>query len=57
MKLYYHRSFTEAAQKFKEVLDILPGDFNAENLYNRCMDYASNPPPANWDGVEVMKSK
>jgi class 3 adenylate cyclase/HAMP domain-containing protein len=57
MKLYYHRSFTEAVQKFKEVLTILPGDFNAENLYNRCVDYASNPPPANWNGVEIMKSK
>jgi hypothetical protein len=57
MKLYYNRSFNEAALKFKEALGILPGDFNAENLYNRCMDYASNPPPENWNGVEVMKTK
>jgi hypothetical protein len=57
MKLYYNRSFSEAAEKFKEVLNILPGDFNAENLYNRCIDYISNPPPQDWNGVEVMKTK
>jgi hypothetical protein len=57
MKLYYNRSFSEAAGKFKEALNILPGDFNAQNLYNRCADYAVNPPPQNWDGVEVMKTK
>jgi len=57
MKLYYSRSFSEAAQKFKEALAVMPGDFNAENLYKRCTDYASNPPPENWNGVEVMKTK
>lgn len=57
MKLYYGRSFTEAAQKFKETLSLLPKDFNAENLYNRCVDYAANPPPEGWNGVEVMKTK
>jgi len=57
MKLYYNRSFSEAAEKFKEALNILPGDFNADNLYNRCKEYAVNPPVPNWDGVEVMKTK
>jgi class 3 adenylate cyclase/HAMP domain-containing protein len=57
MKLYYGRSFAEAAQKFKEALEILPGDFNADNLYKRCVEYASLPPPADWNGVEVMKTK
>jgi len=57
MKLYYSRSFTEAAQKFKETLEILPDDFNADNLYKRCVEYASAPPPADWNGVEVMKTK
>ena len=57
MKLYYNRSFREAAEKFRETLNLLPGDFNAENLCRRCEDYAPNPPPQNWDGVEVMKTK
>jgi len=57
MKLYYSRSFSDAAQKFKEALSLLPGDFNAENMRKRCADYAVNPPPENWNGVEVMKNK
>jgi len=57
MKLYYSRSFREAAEKFKEALSLLPGDFNAENLAARCADYAAAPPPDGWNGVEVMKTK
>jgi hypothetical protein len=57
MKLYYARSFAEASQKFKEALETLPDDFNADNLYKRCTEYASSPPPADWNGVEVMKTK
>jgi len=57
MKLYYSRSFREAAEKFMEVRSLIPGDFNAENLYNRCIEYAASPPPDNWNGVEVMKTK
>jgi class 3 adenylate cyclase/HAMP domain-containing protein len=57
MALYYRRSFGEGAEKFREVLGLLPGDFNADSLYRRCADYAINPPPPGWDGVEVMKTK
>jgi len=57
MLLYYKRSFREAAEKFKEAYRLLAKDVNAENLFRRCADYAVNPPPEDWDGVEVMKSK
>jgi hypothetical protein len=57
MELYCKRSFREAADKFMEVTALLPKDFNAESLYHRCLEYAATPPPADWDGVEVMKSK
>ena len=57
MKLYFNRSFSEAAAKFGEVLTLLPEDFNAENMRSRCAEYASSPPPGNWNGVEVMKTK
>ena len=57
MKLYYNRSFREAAERFMEVRSLLPGDFNAENMHKRCVDYAASPPPDNWNGVEVMKTK
>ncbi|MDR0403549.1 MAG: HAMP domain-containing protein [Treponema sp.] len=57
MELYYGRAFNEAAAKFAAALALIPGDYNAENLLARCRDYAVNPPPADWDGVEVMKTK
>jgi hypothetical protein len=57
MELYYRRSFREGAEKFREVVALLPEDFNARNLFNRCAAYVTSPPPAEWDGVEVMKTK
>jgi len=56
MLLFYKRSFREAAEKFKEAYR-LDKDPNAENLFRRCADYAANPPPPDWNGVEVMKTK
>jgi len=68
MELFYKRSFRQAADKFKEAYQLLSKDSvgskdpvgkdtNAENLFRRCAEYATNPPPADWDGVEVMKTK
>jgi class 3 adenylate cyclase/HAMP domain-containing protein len=57
MELYYRRSFREAAEAFRELLSLLPGDFNGENLLRRCEAYTLDPPPADWDGVEIMHSK
>ena len=57
MERYYRRDFTGAASRFEEVLSILPGDFNAASLLERCKTYAAAPPPENWDGVEVMTTK
>jgi class 3 adenylate cyclase/HAMP domain-containing protein len=57
MELYYRCAFAEAAGKFEEVLGILREDYNAQNLLERCRAYSADPPPENWDGVEVMKTK
>jgi class 3 adenylate cyclase/HAMP domain-containing protein len=63
MLLFYKRSFREAAEKFKEAYRLLAKDSvgykdpNAESLFRRCAEYAVNPPPSDWDGVEVMKTK
>ncbi|MDR2211873.1 MAG: HAMP domain-containing protein [Spirochaetaceae bacterium] len=57
MELYYKRAFTEAAVQFEQALSFLPGDYNAQSLLERSRDYAVNPPPEDWDGVEVMKTK
>ena len=57
MEFYYKRNFSEASRYFAEVIKLLPSDFNAANLLQRCRTYTASPPPPNWDGVEVMKTK
>lgn len=57
MELYYKRSFTEAAEKFSRTLELANGDTNAQRLLERCRAHAGNPPPENWDGVEVITTK
>ncbi|MDR1970910.1 MAG: adenylate/guanylate cyclase domain-containing protein [Treponema sp.] len=57
MEFYYHRQFREAAEKFRDTVAILPGDFNARSLFGRCKAYLTSPPPPDWNGVEVMHTK
>ena len=57
MELYYKRDFTQAISRFQETLALLPDDYNAASLMERCRAYQIDPPPEGWDGVEVMKTK
>lgn len=57
MEEYYGRHFGTAAHKFQDVNRMLPEDFASKLLRDRCLLYEKDPPPKDWDGVEVMKSK
>ncbi|MDR0473732.1 MAG: adenylate/guanylate cyclase domain-containing protein [Treponema sp.] len=57
MELYFSRDFEGAFRYFHEVLKLIPGDFNATSLLERCKTYRASPPPSDWDGVEVMQIK
>ena len=57
MEDYYARSFGKAARGFQEVARRLPEDFASQLLRDRCLLYEKEPPAADWDGVEVMKTK
>jgi class 3 adenylate cyclase len=57
MDHYYKQEFREAIAQFQEVIRIYPDDFNVDMLLKRCQNYQQNPPPSNWDGVEIMTSK
>lgn len=57
MDLYYAQNFKEAAKGFHGVLKTLTDDYLAKLFIERCDDLAVNPPPRDWDGVEIMKSK
>ena len=57
MDEYYKRNFRRAVALFTDVSQLLPDDYASELLMRRCELYEKNPPPADWDGVEVMKTK
>ncbi|MDR1443673.1 MAG: HAMP domain-containing protein [Treponema sp.] len=57
MDCYYRRQFRDAAEKFRDAVAMFPGDFNARNLFNRSKTCLTNPPPPDWNGVEVMQTK
>jgi class 3 adenylate cyclase/HAMP domain-containing protein len=57
LEYYPGRHFASAARKFEDVGRMLPDDFASKLLRDRCMLYEKDPPPADWDGVEIMKSK
>jgi len=57
MSRYYARDFARAITHFGDALKVLPGDPVATMLLERSRKYRLAPPPAEWDGVEVMTHK
>ena len=54
---YYARRFSEAADGFRTVLDLLPEDHAAAMYLERAQRLAETPPSEDWDGATVMDSK
>jgi hypothetical protein len=57
MDMYYNFDFKNAIDNFRQVKTILKEDFMADEMLVRCTEYLKNPPPKNWDGVEIMHEK
>ncbi len=55
--LYKQRKWNEALGEFKKALEIIPDDGPSKLYIERCNEYIKNPPPEDWDGVFVMKTK
>lgn len=55
--LYRHLEFEAAADCFSKVLMLLPDDWLAQEYLHRAENYATFPPPPEWDGVYVMTHK
>ena len=49
--------FGEARDCFLKALEIDAEDGPSKVYATRCMHYLENPPPEDWDGVFVMKTK
>ena len=54
---YKARKFDEALKLFREALQIIPDDGPSKMYEKRCLEFISSPPPVDWDGVYVMKTK
>lgn len=56
-KKYTLMNFREAQKYFARALKLDPEDGPVKVYYARCKHYIQNPPPEDWDGVFVMKTK
>ena len=56
-KQYKLMAFEEARACFQKALDIDPEDGPSKVYEARFKHYVENPPPDDWDGVFVMKTK
>ena len=54
---YKNMDWDGAISKFTEVSSKRNGDVAADLLKSRCIAMKENPPPENWDGVEVLNQK
>lgn len=56
-KSYKLADFETARTHFLKALELEPEDGPSKIYVARCSHYIENPPPEDWDGVFVMKSK
>ena len=57
IQYYRQRQWKEAATCFRYCLKLRPHDGPSQLYLRRVLEYAKNPPPEDWDGVFVMKTK
>ncbi len=57
LSLYREREFGRAITSFEEALAAHPGDAASRVYVERCRKLLETPPPADWDGVWVLKDK
>ena len=57
LELYRSKQWDQAEAVFRQVLEVDPDDGPSQAYIDRCEDFKVLPPPENWDGVFVMKTK
>jgi len=57
LESYRARKWEEAVAMLEVILGDYPSDGPTQVLMERCRDFMKEPPPEDWDGVYVMKSK
>ncbi len=54
---YRSRDWSNAADHFKQALDMTPDDGPSKTMLKRVEEYQQNPPPPDWNGAFTMSSK
>lgn len=54
---YHEKSWAAALEAFTKALNVKPDDEVSKVYLARCQEYLVEPPPDDWDGVFVMKTK
>jgi adenylate cyclase len=54
---YHEKKFDHAIQLFQRAIGQNPQDETSKIYIERCQEFIAEPPPENWDGVYVMKTK
>lgn len=54
---FFKMEFVSALEDFKKAVELDPTDKVSKLYVERCEDYITEPPPADWDGVVTMKTK
>ena len=57
LQLYKERKFEEALGLFRQAAEADPTDGPSKLYIGRCEVFIKESPPADWDGVFVMKTK
>ncbi len=56
-EMYHKMQWAKAIEHFNKALETKPDDGPAKLYLERCLEYQAEPPPSDWDGVFVMKTK
>jgi adenylate cyclase len=54
---YREKRFEQAIRSFESAASSHPQDMTSQIYIERCRGFIAEPPPENWDGVYVMKTK
>jgi hypothetical protein len=57
LKLYYTKNFKKAKQYFDAAGKLLGEDYVSKEFMARCDRCIASPPPADWDGQEIITQK
>jgi len=57
LESYRAQNWIDAAGKLGNIMSTRPYDGPTQVLLQRCIEFMDDPPPPDWDGVYVAKSK